>query len=56
MMLNNKYATTWTYYGITMSMNVSQDSQLSLRKYNTCILFIPSENNRGRKYTTLADQ
>jgi hypothetical protein len=24
-------------------MNVAQDSQLPLRNYNTCILFIPSE-------------
>jgi hypothetical protein len=24
-------------------MNVSKDSQLSLRKYSTCILFLPSD-------------
>jgi hypothetical protein len=45
MMLNNKYATTWTYYNRTMSMNVTWNSQLSLRNYNTCIIFIPSEVN-----------
>jgi hypothetical protein len=27
----------------TVSMNIAQDSKLSPRKYNTCILFIPSE-------------
>jgi hypothetical protein len=27
----------------TMSMNVTRDSQLLLRKYNTCILFTPSK-------------
>jgi hypothetical protein len=27
----------------TMSMNVTRDSQLSLRNYNTYILFIPSK-------------
>jgi hypothetical protein len=43
MMLNIKYATAWTYYNRTMAMNVARDSQLSLRNYNTCILFIPSE-------------
>jgi hypothetical protein len=43
MMLNIKYATTWTYYDRTLPMNVTRDSQLSLRNYNTCILFIPSE-------------
>jgi hypothetical protein len=26
-----------------LSINVPQDSQLSLRNYNTCILFISSE-------------
>jgi hypothetical protein len=26
-----------------LSMNVARDSQLSLRNYNTCNLFIPSE-------------
>jgi hypothetical protein len=36
-------------------MNVTRDSQLSLRNYNTYIIFIPSKNNRGRTYTTLAD-
>jgi hypothetical protein len=43
MMLNIKYATTWTYYNRTMPMNVARNSQLSLRNYNTYILFIPSE-------------
>jgi hypothetical protein len=42
-MLNNKYATTWTYYDRALPMNIARDSQLSLRNYNTCILFIPSE-------------
>jgi hypothetical protein len=27
----------------TASMNVARDFKLSPRKYNTCILFIPSE-------------
>jgi hypothetical protein len=26
----------------TVSMNISRDSKMSPRKYNTCILFIPS--------------
>jgi hypothetical protein len=43
MMLNIKYATTWTYYDRTMAMNVAWNSQMSLRNYSTCILFIPSE-------------
>jgi hypothetical protein len=43
MMLNNKYVITWTYYNRTISINVAWNSQLSLRNYNTCILFIPSE-------------
>jgi hypothetical protein len=43
MMLNNKYATAWTYYDRTMSMNVAWNSKLSPRNYSTCILFIPSE-------------
>jgi hypothetical protein len=42
-MLNIKYATDWTYYNRTMPMNVAWNSQLSLRNYSTCILFIPSE-------------
>jgi hypothetical protein len=43
MMLNNKYATAWIYYDRTMSMNVTWNSQLSLKNYNICIIFIPSE-------------
>jgi hypothetical protein len=43
MMLDIKYATTWTYYNRTMPMNVTRDSKLSLRNYNTCIIFIPIE-------------
>jgi hypothetical protein len=43
MMLNIKYAITWTYYNRTMPMNVTRDSQLSLKNYNTCIIFISSE-------------
>jgi hypothetical protein len=27
----------------TLSMNLTRDSQLSLKNYNTCILFIPSK-------------
>jgi hypothetical protein len=43
MMLNTKYAIAWTYYNGTMPMNVPWNSQLSLRNYSICIIFIRSE-------------
>jgi hypothetical protein len=42
-MFNIKYATAWAYYIRIVPMNVAWNSQLSLRNYNTCILFIPIE-------------
>jgi hypothetical protein len=56
MMLNNKYATTWTYYDRNYVYECRSGFIAVTKKYNTCILFIPSENNCGRRYTTLADQ
>jgi hypothetical protein len=43
MMVNNKYATTWTYYDGMKSMNVNLGFSVVIKKYSTCILFIPSE-------------
>jgi hypothetical protein len=43
MMVNNKYATAWTYYNRTWSMNVNLGFSAVIKKYSTCILFIPSE-------------
>jgi hypothetical protein len=42
-MVNNKYATTWTYYNGTKSMNVNLGFSAVTKKYSTCILFLPSE-------------
>jgi hypothetical protein len=56
MMLNNKYATTWTYYDRNYVYECHLGFLAVIKKYNTYILFIPSENNRGRRYTTLAYQ
>jgi hypothetical protein len=44
MMVNNKYATMHRHItNRSKSMNVNKDSQLSLRRCSTCILFLPSE-------------
>jgi hypothetical protein len=43
MMVNNKYATTWTYYNGTKSMNVKLGFSAITKKYSTCIVFLPSE-------------
>jgi hypothetical protein len=42
-MVNNKYATAWTYYNRTMSMNVNLGFLSINKKYSTCIISIPSE-------------
>jgi hypothetical protein len=42
-MVNNKYATTWTYYNGTKSMNVNLGFLAVTKKYSTCILFLPSK-------------
>jgi hypothetical protein len=42
-MVNNKYATHWTYYNRSNSMNVNLGFSAVSKKYSTCILFIPSE-------------
>jgi hypothetical protein len=54
-MLNNKYATTWTYYNRNYVYECHSGFSAVTKKYNTCILFIPSKNNHGRRYTILAD-
>jgi hypothetical protein len=43
MMVNNKYATAWTYYNGTKSVNVNLGFSVVTKKYSTCILFLPSE-------------
>jgi hypothetical protein len=43
MMVNNKYATAWTYYNGTKSMNVNFRFSDITNKYSTYIVFIPSE-------------
>jgi hypothetical protein len=43
MMVNNKYATAWTYYNRTWSMNVNIGFSAVTKKYSTYILYIPSE-------------
>jgi hypothetical protein len=43
MMVNNKYATAWTYYDGTKSMNVNLGFSVVTKKYSTCILFIHIE-------------
>jgi hypothetical protein len=43
MMVNNKYATAWTYYNETKSMNVILGFSSFTKKYSTCILFLSSE-------------
>jgi hypothetical protein len=42
-MVNNKYATSWTYYDRTKSINVNLEFSAITKNYSTCILFIPSE-------------
>jgi hypothetical protein len=42
-MVNNKYATAWTYYNGTKSMNVNLGFSSITKNYITCILFLPSE-------------
>jgi hypothetical protein len=42
-MVNNKYATTCTYYNKLESMNVNLGFLAVTKKYSTCIFFIPSE-------------
>jgi hypothetical protein len=42
-MVNNKYATTWTYYDGTKSMNVNLGFSAVTKNYSTCILFLPIE-------------
>jgi hypothetical protein len=43
MTVNNKYATAWTYYNGTKSMNVNLGFSVVTKKYSTCILFLSSE-------------
>jgi hypothetical protein len=42
-MVNNKYATTWTYYNGTKSMNVNLGFSAVTKNYSACILFLPNE-------------
>jgi hypothetical protein len=43
MMVNKNYATSWTYYNRSKSMNVNLGFLALTKNYITCILFIPSE-------------
>jgi hypothetical protein len=43
MMVNNKYATSWTYYNRMKSMNDNLGFLAITKNYSICILFIPSE-------------
>jgi hypothetical protein len=41
--VNNKYATTLTYYNGTKSMNVKLEFLAITKNYSRCIIFLPSE-------------
>jgi hypothetical protein len=42
-MVNNKYATSWTDYDGTKSINVNLELSAITKNYSTCIFFVPSE-------------